>query len=176
MTSLAPESLDFPGKVVLITGTATAIGRGSSAVEFAGNENTFYDRHLLFDKAANPGTATVRDQFEAFAGSVRDVLAQRWALTTDTYARQNPKMAYYLSMEFLIGRSLANNVTNLLLDGVAQNAISQKDLDWLALLDQEPDPGLLGVNGRVEGVGVLRTSRTVHEGCLDHRYYTREMG
>jgi starch phosphorylase len=138
MTSLAPESLEFRGKVVLITGARY----GSSAVEFAGNENTFYDRHLLFDKAADPATATVRDQFEAFARSVRDVLAQRWALTTETYARQNPKMVYYLSMEFLIGRSLANNVTNLLLDGVAQNAISQKDLDWLALLDQEPDPGL----------------------------------
>jgi starch phosphorylase len=45
-------------------------------------------------------------------------------------------------MEFLIGRSLANNVINLLLDTVAQSAIRQKGLDWLALLEQEPDPGL----------------------------------
>ena len=101
-----------------------------------------YDHHLLFDKAADPAAATVRDQFEAFARSVRDVLAQRWALTTETYKRQNPKMVYYLSMEFLIGRSLANNVTNLRLDGVAKSAISEIDLDWLALLEKEPDPGL----------------------------------
>ncbi|HKR34728.1 MAG TPA: glycogen/starch/alpha-glucan phosphorylase [Steroidobacteraceae bacterium] len=101
-----------------------------------------YDRHLLFDKAADPGTASARDQFEAFARSVRDVLAERWALTTETYARQNPKLAYYLSMEFLIGRSLANNVTNLRLDGHAQGVAGQKHLDWLALLEQEPDPGL----------------------------------
>ena len=101
-----------------------------------------YDRHLLFDKAADPDTASARDQFEAFARSVRDVLAERWALTTETYTRENPKMAYYLSMEFLIGRSLANNVTNLRLDGLAQNVAGQKDLDWLALLEQEPDPGL----------------------------------
>jgi glycogen phosphorylase len=115
---------------------------GCGAVELAGGENTFYDRHLLFDRAADSGAVTARDRFEAFARSVRDVLAQRWALTTETYARQNPKIVYYLSMEFLIGRSLANNVTNLLLDSLARTAISRKDLDWLALLDQEPDPGL----------------------------------
>ncbi|HEV2270075.1 MAG TPA: glycogen/starch/alpha-glucan phosphorylase [Steroidobacteraceae bacterium] len=115
---------------------------GCGAIELAGGDNSFYDRHLLFDRAADAGTATAREQFEAFARSVRDVLAQRWALTTDTYARQNPKMVYYLSMEFLIGRSLANNVTNLLLDELAQSAIRGKDLEWLALLDQEPDPGL----------------------------------
>src|SRR5262249_2941974 len=101
-----------------------------------------YAHHLVFDKAANPATATARDQFEAFARSVRDVLAERWALTTETYERRNAKMGYYLPMEFLIGRSLANNVTNLRLDGVAQSAISGKGLDWLALLEQEPDPGL----------------------------------
>src|SRR5215469_11177992 len=112
------------------------------ARDLVGSENTLYDRHLLFDKAADPGTATARDQFEAFARSVRDLLAQRWALTTDTYARQNPKMVYYLSMEFLIGRSLANNVTNLLLDELAQRVVHGKNLDWVALLDQEPDPGL----------------------------------
>jgi starch phosphorylase len=115
---------------------------GYGVVEFTDSANNFYDRHLLFDKAADPGAATARDQFEAFARSVRDVLAQRWALTTETYARQNPKMVYYLSMEFLIGRSLANNVTNLLLDSLAQSTVRQKNLDWLALLEQEPDPGL----------------------------------
>ena len=91
-----------------------------------------YDRHLLFDKAADPGTASARDQFEAFARSVRDVLAERWALTTETYTRQNPKMAYYLSMEFLIGRSLGNNVMNLLLGPVVKRAAEAKGLDPLA--------------------------------------------
>ena len=101
-----------------------------------------YQGHLLFDKAADPATASARDRFEAFARSVRDVLAERWALTAETYARQNPKTVYYVSMEFLIGRSLANNVTNLMLDGLAQRAIDQQQLDWLGLLEQEADPGL----------------------------------
>ena len=56
--------------------------------------------------------------------------------------RRDPKRVYYLSMEFLIGRSLANNVTNLLLDPVAKKAIKEKNLDWFELLEQEPDAGL----------------------------------
>ncbi len=59
-----------------------------------------------------------------------------------TYDRENPKRIYYLSMEFLIGRSLGNNVTNLLLDAIVQRAADQRELDWLALLEQEPDAGL----------------------------------
>jgi starch phosphorylase len=45
-------------------------------------------------------------------------------------------------MEFLIGRSLANNVTSLLLDPVVQQAVKERDLDWLELVEQEPDAGL----------------------------------
>jgi len=115
---------------------------GCGAVQFAGTENTFYERHLLFDKAIDPRTATLRDQFEAFARSIHDVLARRWALTTETYARENPKLVYYVSMEFLIGRSLANNVTNLSLETLVEHTIAQKLLDWSGLLEQEPDPGL----------------------------------
>ena len=70
------------------------------------------------------------------------MLSQRWVHTEKTYERVNPKRVYYLSMEFLIGRSLANNVTNLLLDPVAQEAVKQEKLDWFELLEQEPDAGL----------------------------------
>jgi len=58
--------------------------------------------------------------FEALARSVRDMLSQRWIKTESTYAKENPKRVYYLSIEFLIGRSLANNVRNLLLDPIIQ--------------------------------------------------------
>ena len=67
---------------------------------------------------------------------------QRWIHTEQTYERENPKRVYYLSIEFLLGRSLANNISNLLLDPIAAHLIKEKNVDWLGLLEQEPDPGL----------------------------------
>ena len=112
------------------------------AIQFAGTQNAFYERHLIFDKAIDVSAATARDRFEAVAHSIRDILSQRWVLTEKTYEQKNTKRLYYLSMEFLIGRSLANNVTNLLLDGLVREAIQQKNLSWIELLEQEPDAGL----------------------------------
>jgi glycogen phosphorylase len=115
---------------------------GGHLIRFAGTEAAIYERHLIFDRAIDPKVASARERFEAFAHSVRDVLAQRWVQTKTTYERQNAKRIYYLSMEFLLGRSLANNVTNLLLDPIVQHAIKEKGIDWLELIEQEPDAGL----------------------------------
>jgi starch phosphorylase len=111
-------------------------------VRLAGTDAALYERHLLFDNVIDTAAATDRDRFEAMARSVRDVLSQRWTLTEKTYAERNAKRLYYLSMEFLIGRSLANNVTNLLLSPVVGNAILEENLRWIDLLEQEPDAGL----------------------------------
>ena len=99
------------------------------------------ERHLLCDKLMDRSSATARDRFEAFARSVRDLLAQRWLRTTQSYTRQNPKFVYYLSMEFLIGRSLANNVSNLL-DAAGSSMSALQSLEWVGLMEEEPDPGL----------------------------------
>src|SRR5437016_7008924 len=115
---------------------------GCGPVQLAGNADGLYERHLVFDGVIDPSAAGPRERFEAFARSVRDVLSQRWVRTERTYERENPKRIYYLSMEFLIGRSLANNVMNLLLDPLAKQVVAQQDLDWLGLLEQEPDSGL----------------------------------
>ncbi len=112
------------------------------SIPFAGTDNAFYERHLVFDNVADLTAAGPRERFEAFARSLRDVLSQRWVRTEDTYERQNPKRVYYISMEYLLGRSLANNVTNLLLDPLVQQVVKQKNLDWLELIEQEPDAGL----------------------------------
>src|SRR6202023_3267272 len=115
---------------------------GSAQIELAGTDTSFYERHLVFDNVIDLEAAGPRERFEALARSMRDILSQRWIKTEDTYARENPKRLYYLSMEFLIGRSLANNVTNLLLDPMTKKAAIEKHLDWLGLLEQEPDAGL----------------------------------
>jgi glycogen phosphorylase len=111
-------------------------------VHFAGTDDALYERHLLFDNGVALESATARDRFEALARSVRDILSQRWLLTEKTYEQQNPKRLYYLSMEFLIGRSLQNNVSNLLLGPLSQQVAEEKKLNLLEILEQEPDAGL----------------------------------
>jgi len=115
---------------------------GSNSIPFARTDSALYERHLIFDRAIDPKVASARERFEAFSHSVRDILAQRWVQTKTTYEQNNAKRIYYLSMEFLIGRSLANNVSNLLLDPMAQLVVREKGIDWLELLEQEPDAGL----------------------------------
>ena len=115
---------------------------GSGSSRFSAASDNLYERHLLFDNVINRASADPRDRFEAFARSVRDVLSQRWVLTESTYERLNPKRIYYLSMEFLIGRSLANNVTNLLLDPVAREVVRDQNINWIELLEEEPDAAL----------------------------------
>jgi hypothetical protein len=99
---------------------------GAGPIHFAGSDSGLYERHLLFDNVIAAKYADARDRFEAFARSGRDVLSQRWTLTQQTYASADAKRIYYLSMEFLIGRSLANNVTNLLLGPVVSEAPSER--------------------------------------------------
>lgn len=115
---------------------------GCGPIRFSGDPNALYERHLLFDNIVAPPAAGTREMFEAAARSVRDVLSQRWILTESTYDRENPKRIYYLSMEFLIGRSLSNNVANLLLDPVVKEVAARGNIDWLGVLEQEPDAGL----------------------------------
>ena len=112
------------------------------AVMFSGASDALYERHLTFDKVVPVATATPRDKFEAVARSIRDLLSQRWIKTEQTYNSRNVKRVYYLSLEFLMGRSLANNITNLLLDPVWNQLCKKHKLDPLEIIEQEPDAGL----------------------------------
>jgi len=114
---------------------------GCGPIQFMGTDG-LYERHLHFDNVIDEKLIGLRERFEAAARSIRDVLSQRWVLTDKAYQQKNPKRVYYLSMEFLLGRSLANNVTNLLLDPLVMQTAKQQDVDLLSLLEQEPDAGL----------------------------------
>ena len=115
---------------------------GHGPIKFHGTSDALYERHLIFDHVIAPKKADQRDQFEAVARSLRDVISQRWLLTEKTYEEKNPKRVYYLSLEFLLGRSLANNITNALLNSLAFEAMQARGLDPLAVSEIEPDAGL----------------------------------
>jgi glycogen phosphorylase len=118
---------------------------GVGPIQFSGTNDALYERHLTFDTVVDVKKATPREQFEAAAHSIRDVISQRWLRTEDTYTEKNPKRVYYLSMEFLLGRSFTNNVTNALLRELQQEAARKKGIDPLAMLTiegMEPDAGL----------------------------------
>src|SRR3954451_16732095 len=115
---------------------------GCGPTELTGTDNALYERHLLFDHVVGLTATDAPESFEAFPRSTRHPLSQRWICTEETYERETPKRVYYLSMEFLIGRSLPYNISTLLLNSVAHKVNHAKDLKWLGLLEQEPDAGL----------------------------------
>jgi starch phosphorylase len=115
---------------------------GCGPVQFTGTDDSLYERRLVFDHVVDPKDAGLREQFEAVAAAIRDVLSQRWVRTQKEYDRANPKQVYYLSMEFLIGRTLSNNIMNLLLSPLVDAAAREKGLKLAELIEQEPDAGL----------------------------------
>src|SRR5215475_1670638 len=98
-------------------------------VRFHSDPNALYERHLVFDYSIDPRRATPRERYEAVARSLRDVLALRWLTSRKRHYAADVKRAYYLSMEFLIGRSLASNITNLVANPEVLTEASIKHLD-----------------------------------------------
>ena len=101
-----------------------------------------YAPHLRYTLAKDENTATARDRYLAFAFAIRDRITERWMDTQAEYHRQNAKYVYYLSLEFLIGRLLGNNVINLKADQLCRDALRAYDINWNALRDFETDAGL----------------------------------
>ena len=111
-------------------------------VPFSGRADALFERHLLSDAVVDPSVAQERQRFEAVARSVRDILSQRWIKTQAHLRPENPKRIYYLSMEFLIGRSLTNNVTNLLLHPfIERDRASRAASTGSAWSSRSPTPG-----------------------------------
>jgi glycogen phosphorylase len=101
-----------------------------------------FNFHLKFTLARDEYSATNRDRYQALALTVRDRLVGRWITTQQAYHHQNVKRINYLSLEFLIGRAMGNNVINLLMEDTCRQAMSALGLDWDKLRDFEVDAAL----------------------------------
>ena len=101
-----------------------------------------FAEHLRHVLARDRYTATRHDRYLALAMAVRDRAIDRWIQTQQTHHSRQVKRVYYLSLEYLTGRALGNNVINLGLEDTVRKAMADLGLDWIALRDEEVDAGL----------------------------------
>ena len=122
--------------------TATLQRLGCGVSQFSGDANAAYDRHLKLDHVVDPKSATIANDSRRWRTPFATYLHPRWLKTQETYDRENPKRVYYLSMEFLLGRSLSNNIANLRVEPLVRDLIEREGLDLNRLIEEEPDAGL----------------------------------
>src|SRR5262245_14499168 len=101
-----------------------------------------FAQRMHYSVAKDEFTASDGDVYDALAFSVRDRLIERWFATQDGYYRADVKRAYYLSLEFLMGRALFNNVVNLGAEPEFREALRRLGFDLDALREREWDAGL----------------------------------
>src|SRR5512138_3069882 len=98
--------------------------------------------HLQYSLAKDEHSATALDRYFAVAYAVRDRLMRRWIETQQAYYKRDAKRVYYLSLEFLMGRVLQTNLSNLGVADQMRAALAALGLDLADLVEQEPDAGL----------------------------------
>jgi glycogen phosphorylase len=112
-----------------------------TATDVESLRRSFLD-HLQFSQGKDEHTATELDRYFALAYSVRDRMMKRWIQTQQAYYKSDAKRIYYLSLEFLMGKALENNLINLGIYDGARDALEGVGLDVATLLPEEPDAGL----------------------------------
>ncbi len=101
-----------------------------------------YLYHLRYTLGASELKVTDQERYLAFSYTVRDQLVDRWVQQNEKYYMSNVRHVYYLSLEFLIGRLLSNNVINLGIESVCKAALSDKEMNWDRMRNFEVDAGL----------------------------------
>ncbi|HYB40557.1 MAG TPA: glycogen/starch/alpha-glucan phosphorylase, partial [Candidatus Methylomirabilis sp.] len=119
-----------------------ALERRLERLGLTGRDDEWTDRYLLCQYLVDPPTARDRQKFEAVAHFIRDLIAHRWVKTRRSREIADPKRVYYLSMEFLIGRTLNNNIVNLGAEPLVERALRQQGWRLATLAEEEPDAGL----------------------------------
>ena len=102
--------------------------------------SVLYNVKTLYRKSLEE--ATDQQIFQAVSYAIKDAVVDNWMKSQKEYGKQDPKMVYYLSMEFLMGRALGNNIINLQAYKEVQEALEELGLDLNVIEDQEPDPAL----------------------------------
>ncbi|MFA7160250.1 MAG: glycogen/starch/alpha-glucan phosphorylase, partial [Kiritimatiellia bacterium] len=98
--------------------------------------------HVKYTRCKNWNSATLFDKYESVALAIRDLAVERMIATQGAYLDHDVKRVYYLSMEFLLGRLLHNNIVALKTDAVARKAIADLEIDFESLGRLEADAGL----------------------------------
>ena len=120
----------------------SALARRLERLGLAGHEDQWTERYLLCEHLVDPLTARSRQQFEATSRFIRDLVAHRWVKTRRAREDAAPKRIHYLSMEFLLGRTLRNNIMNLAAEPLVRHALQQQGWNLEALTEEESDAGL----------------------------------
>jgi starch phosphorylase len=107
-----------------------------------GSDDAWADRYVLGEHLMDPKAVPSRQRFESLSRFVRDLIARRWVETRRVRDKANPKRVYYLSMEYLIGRTLNNNILNLAAEPLVQEVVEREGWNLADLLEEEPDAGL----------------------------------
>jgi starch phosphorylase len=115
------------------------------AVAFPSTVNAIKENiihHLMSFQGRDPERSGAQDVYRALAYTMRDLMVQKWISTQKTFYAQEKKRVYYLSLEFLIGRSLGNSMTNLGIFEDAKQAVEELGFDMSEIRDQEEDAAL----------------------------------
>ena len=102
--------------------------------------SVLYNVKTLYRKTLEE--ATDQQIFQAVSYAIKDAVVDQWMTTQKEFDKQDPKMVYYLSMEFLMGRALGNNIINLQAYKEVKKALEELGLDINVIEDQEPDAAL----------------------------------
>lgn len=86
--------------------------------------------------------ASKQEIYQAVAFVLKDLITDRWIETDNTYKKEDAKIVYYLSMEFLTGRALGNNIINLMAKKEVEEALAELGINYNDIEEEEPDPGL----------------------------------
>src|ERR1700734_3960545 len=122
--------------------TDPAMARRLERLGLAHHEEQWTERYLLCQHLADPALATPREKFEATSRFIRDLVAHRWVSTRQAREHAAAKRIHYLSLEYLLGRTLRNNMMNLAAEPLVQRALQKQGWNLGAVIEEEPDAGL----------------------------------